>query len=143
MKKALVILMSLMVGASVFAQNGLKFETNGSETRVENFTAKKRYAARDNINFVNSTDKLIHFKVYGKKDADSKKEFICMLQVGRNGSTLKKLSTKLKNYKFVEFECGNGVPVFESIDVLKNNMTLYISDFKQDPIIKKAGSNDR
>lgn len=143
MKKTLLILLSIVVGASVFAQTNFKTETNNSVITVENFNSKKHYLARDNIRFINGTDNLIHFKVWGKKKADSEKEFLCMLQVGKNDSNLKTLEQKLKKFKYVEIECTNGVPEYDVIDVEHHDLYLYISDFKPNPKTKSTAVNDR
>lgn len=143
MKKTFAILLGLLVGASVFAQGAIKFESKGSSTFVVNEKTNGRYICRDNVRFINETEDTVFLKVYGKKTADSEREFICMLAVKGHDTCLKSGDNKLKKYKIVEAECTNGTPVFETITCEHNDMYFYISDFKPNPRTTPTAVNDR
>lgn len=143
MKKTLGILFGLLIGASVFAQGALKFETKGNLTSVDNSKDTGRYVVRDNVRFINNTEDTLFFKVYGKKTAESEREFICMLAVKANDSFLKISDNKLKKYKFIEAECTNGTVEMNKITCEHNDMYFYVSDFKPNPKTKTTATDDR
>lgn len=132
MKKVLIfIIFALLCVSSVFATSPeIKFRTSNKEIEVQNFNNDK-IICKDNVRFFNQTSSLIQLAVYGKKNADAMKEYLCTVIVKPNDSKQESCESGVGNYQYVYVQCTNGEATFSKITCENSDMYFYISDFKE------------
>ena len=69
MKKLISIFLSIFfIVCSVYAVTELEFNTSDNEFEILNFNTNGETICKDNVRFLNQTNKELTFEVYGKKE---------------------------------------------------------------------------
>lgn len=129
MKKiSILMIIILMCISSVFAATPeLKFQTSESETEVQNFNTNNKVICKDNVRFLNNTNSKLSFEVFGKKNAESERVFLCSLSVKANDTQSASCKKDLEDFKYVYVSCTNGNVSFSKITCEHNDMYFYIN----------------
>ena len=123
----IIVLLFLFVFSLFAASPELTFNTIDNELEVLNFNEKNKPICEENIKFVNQTNSKLSFEVYGKKNQDSEKDFICSVTVKPNGSQSSSCKRGLEYYKYVYVICKNSTVTFSKITCQHDDMYFYIA----------------
>ncbi len=125
---SLVLLFVLALSFVAFASNGdvLKYSAAGDEIEVINFEEDGDEVCDDNVRFLNRTNFLLDFVVYGKREKSSPRELLAYVSVDRRDTQQETTIKKLDEFKYVYVVPVDASVRFSRIACEHSDMYFYI-----------------